>query len=270
MPAYAQTYLQLHHQIRRMGNSEGELDYLRGTYEFAMQVFSGYFQANGKSYLSHVVGTASILASLDVQVNIVAVGLLHNVYGNGDFGDGQSGLTSTHQKTIIQVVGEEVEAYLAAFKTMRWGPQVFPAIRDHLGEYDSVRRTVVLVHLADYLEHHLSGGLLYYSDRQRHWFYDCHDVFVEMYTNFGFPTLAEAFQQVHQENTALKIPKEFQQPETVMRGKYLCPKSCRRRYGLGLKEWRIHWFQRQYQATIYLTGEMRTMLKTVRNRFMPI
>ena len=99
MSVYAQTYLQLHHQIRRMENSEGDLDYLRGAYAFVMQVFSGYVQGYGKSFLSHNVGTASILASLGAPIQVVAAGLMHNVYEGVDFGDGQTGITPSHQKT---------------------------------------------------------------------------------------------------------------------------------------------------------------------------
>jgi len=104
MSAYAQTYLQLHHQIRRVGYSEKDIVYLRRVYEFAMQVFSGYYQTNAKPYLSHVVGTASILVSLHTSHHVVATALLHHVYSHGDFGDGKKGITPARRKKISRVV----------------------------------------------------------------------------------------------------------------------------------------------------------------------
>ena len=63
---YAQTNIQLFNQLRRDGYSKTDLDLVRDAYELAMVLFSGRFQPSGKSFIAHVVGTASILASRSV------------------------------------------------------------------------------------------------------------------------------------------------------------------------------------------------------------
>ena len=273
MPAYAQTYLQLHHQIRRMGNSEGELDYLRGTYEFAMRAFSGYVQGYGKSFLSHNVGLASILASLAVPIQVVAAGLVHNVYGCADFGDGQTGIIPTHQKTIIRVVGKEAEAVLATFNTFNtlwWNPDLFTSIRDQLTDYDKFQRTAVLLHIADHLEHNLDNGTLYFYDDESAWRRKNYEVLVEMAIILGYPVLGNEIQRAHQEHEGIQIPAEFKPLHKPAIRMKLVPKSCRSRYALQLKEGIDHWLHRLQQGTASLNGEIRPTLKTVRNWFMPI
>ena len=270
MSVYAQTYLQLHHQIRRMGNSEGDLDYLRGAYAFVMQVFSGYVQGHGKSFLSHNVGTASILASLGAPIQVVAAGLMHNVYDCADFGDGQIGITPSHQKTIVRVVGKEAEGFLATFNTLWCNQDSYTSIRDHLTDYDQFQRMAVLLHLADHLEHNLDNGTLYFYDDESAWRRKNYEVLVEMAIILGYPVLGNEIQRVHQEHEGIQIPVEFKPLHKPSIKKKLVPKSCRRRYDLQLKGAVAPCLHRLQQGTASLYGEIRPTLKTVRNWFMPI
>src|SRR5688572_20530292 len=77
--SYAQTNIQLFNQLRGDGYSKADLGLVRDAYELAMLLFSGRFQPSGKSFIAHVVGTASILAWHRLPAPVVAAGLLHNV-----------------------------------------------------------------------------------------------------------------------------------------------------------------------------------------------
>ena len=85
----AQTNLQLYNQLRARGWSPAELGLLHRAYELTVSLYSGYFQNDGKPFVAHTVGVASILGHLERPAELVAAGLLHNVYTNGDFGDGR-------------------------------------------------------------------------------------------------------------------------------------------------------------------------------------
>ncbi len=61
MRSYDQTNIQLFNQLRHAGYSQMELKLVRDAYELAMDLFTGRFQPSGKSFMAHVVGTASIL-----------------------------------------------------------------------------------------------------------------------------------------------------------------------------------------------------------------
>ena len=270
MSRFAQTYLQLHHQIRRLGYSKDDIEYCRRVYEFAMQVFSGYVQGNGKSFLSHGVGTASILACSKFPIQVIAAGLLHNGYAEADFVDGKKGSTPAHQKTILRVVGQETEAYLVAFHTLGWDPDLFASIRDQLMGSDSVKQTAVLLYLADHLEHNLDHGNLHLDDEYGAWRRKNYEVLVEMTVIFGCPELGNEIQRVHGEHVGIQIPTHFKPTHKPALKRKLVPNSCRMRHVLQLKKWGGSWFQWLRQTTVSLFGEIHPTLKTVRNWFLPI
>ena len=64
MHSYARTNIQLFNQLRQEGYSNTDLRSVRDAYELAMVLFTGRFQPSGRPFVTHVVGTASILASL--------------------------------------------------------------------------------------------------------------------------------------------------------------------------------------------------------------
>src|SRR5690349_6606442 len=120
MHSCAQTNIQLFNQLRQDAYSDGDLKLVRHAYELAMVLFSGRFQPSGKCFIAHVIGTASILAWLRLPAPVVAAGLLHNAYGNGDFGDGRKGPTRSRRRRIRESLGPEVETYVAKFSALYW------------------------------------------------------------------------------------------------------------------------------------------------------
>jgi (p)ppGpp synthase/HD superfamily hydrolase len=110
-----------------------------------------------------VVGTASILASLGSPASVVATGLLHNVYEQGDFGLGPMARSRRNREKIRRLLGSEVEAYLEKFAGFHWkspAAQLALATPDRL---ESLERNVLVIRLADYLEHLLDLEILYYA-----------------------------------------------------------------------------------------------------------
>ena len=93
MHPYAQTNVQLFNQLRSQGYSQNDRERVREAYEFAMRLFTGLFLPSGKTFIDHLVGTASILTSLRMPVEVVVAGLIHAAYlrrfwsqQNGDVG----------------------------------------------------------------------------------------------------------------------------------------------------------------------------------------
>src|SRR5215475_1078806 len=164
---YAQTNIQLFNQLRDGGYSQKDIALIRDAYELAMELFGGRFQASGKPFIAHVVGTASILASLQLSAQIVAAALIHNVYENGDLGEGQKdGISPSRRKRIRRIVGDEVEEYVARLQVRSSYPQAIQRLRDNSEKLSSCDRSVLLLRLADFLEHLLDLDVLYYSSSQ--------------------------------------------------------------------------------------------------------
>jgi (p)ppGpp synthase/HD superfamily hydrolase len=213
MHAYAQTNVQLFNQLRSEGYSQADLAFLLKTYEFGLRIFSGIYLASGKPFIEHLVGTTSILASLHAPVEVLAASLIHAAYLHGDFGSAGKGVTKAKRDEIRRVVGEQVENYIARYYRQPIGLKRIAALRDSFDDLDAVDRTVLLMRLANELEHHLDLGSLYFpSEKQQRG----HQKYVESYgplvvsmaERLGSPSLAAELRATFGKIAAVEPPLE--------------------------------------------------------------
>ena len=230
-PSYAQTNIQLYNQLRVMGYSKGAHMCVRNAYETAAQLFAGRYLLHGKMHIVHVVRTASILTSLLAPVEVVAAGLIHNAYQNGDFGTGERGFTSTKRRYLLQAVGPEVEQYVTGFTFLKWNPKTFLSILQELTAHQSINNHVVLLRLADLLEHNLDYGVLYFerTQQERYFSPSLNPLMIKMAEQLGYPLLVRKLQRVYEQNSTgilspTKILKEMPTKSSVC-----YPKSCQKR-----------------------------------------
>jgi (p)ppGpp synthase/HD superfamily hydrolase len=164
----AQTNVQLYNQLRRKGLRLDDLLVVHRAYELLTTLYAGFFQADGKPFVAHGVGVASILAELDQPAEILAVGLLHNVYGNADFGDGRDGVVTAFRRRVVRAaVGDDVEELLLRFRELRIMSRNVEQVRRTLSERSEIERRLICVELADYLEKHVDLGILYWDRSSR-------------------------------------------------------------------------------------------------------
>jgi (p)ppGpp synthase/HD superfamily hydrolase len=162
MISVAQTNIQLYNQLRGRQMAFEELLLVHRAYELATTLYPAHFQADGKPFVAHGVGVASILAGLDQPAEIIAVGLLHNVYGNADFGDGRGpGPTPRRRRVVRDAVGQRVEQLVTRFGELRAQFRPIDETLAELPRRDDTERRLILVDLADYLEKHVDLGALY-------------------------------------------------------------------------------------------------------------
>jgi gluconolactonase len=226
---YAQTNLQLFNQLRDEGCPTKDLRLVADAYEMAMHLFSGRFQPSGKSFIAHVVGTASILASLRSPASVVAAGLLHNVYEHGDFGTGVGGRSYRKANKISRLVSAEVESYVAKFAAFHWQShpaRIALATPDRL---EPLERNVLLIRLADYLEHLLDLDLLYYSPAGRRYFCDNAGAAIRVAQSLRLEAFAAELEDAIHRLELAELPVELP-PEQSRSGSFVIPPaSCRRR-----------------------------------------
>src|SRR5437660_567862 len=112
----AQTNTQLYNQLRRKGLALEDLLVVHRAYELLTTLYAGFYQWDGKPFVAHGVGVTSILAELDQPTEILAVGILHNIYANADFGDGRGpGARPARRRLVREAVGDRIEALVAQF-----------------------------------------------------------------------------------------------------------------------------------------------------------
>jgi (p)ppGpp synthase/HD superfamily hydrolase len=165
--AYAQTNLQLYAQLRRAGAAEQDLGIVRAGYDLAMHLCPASFRGSGKPLLAHLVGTASILASIKQSSKVVTAGLLHAAYVFGDFGDGITGITESRRDRVRRAVGPDIEELVARYTRFDWNKNTIPTIRERVETLSPIEREVLVIRLANELEDHLDFGVLYCGNGEK-------------------------------------------------------------------------------------------------------
>jgi len=223
---YAQTNIQLFKQLHGDGYSATELALICDAYRLAIRLYSGYFLSSGRTEIAHVVGTASILGVLKAPAPVVAAGLIHNVYDNGDFGRYRYGVTAAKRKMIVHAVGKEVESYVQRFHVLKTKQPSLSTLIGDIEKVDSIERGALLIDLSEHLEHHLNdGGLRSYTKYMGRNGYMMADVAQRL----EFPHLADAIRDAIKYPTADNcIVRELAEQSRGNRSPWIVPASCRK------------------------------------------
>jgi len=227
----AQTNIQLYNQLREGGLPLEDLVAVHRAYELLTELYSGRFQADGKPFVAHGVGVASILAELDQPNEFLSVGLLHNIYGNGDFGDGRLGcVTASRRRLVREAVGNRIEQLLARFPDIRIWRQTIGEIRRTLPDRDQDERRLIIVDLADYVEKCLDLGVLYYGNND--WMLGAIDRsggdMVRLASELGEPKFAEMLSSAFATIAAQReeVPLELRPSDLPRYSRLIVPRSC--------------------------------------------
>lgn len=207
--AYAQTNLQLYAQLRRGGATEQDLALVRAGYDLAMHLCPASFRGSGKPLLAHLVGTASILVSIQQTPKVVTAGLLHAAYVFGDFGDGVSGITEARRDRVRQAVGPDVEELIARYTRFDWNKNTIPTIRERVETLTPIEREVLVIRLANELEDHLDFGVLYCGngEKRRDYIRSPLNQSVDMANKLGLTELAAELDAAFTDTLTATLPE---------------------------------------------------------------
>lgn len=229
MERIAQTNLQLYNQLRLEGRSPDDLGLIRRCYELGVMLYSGSFQGDGKPFVAHTTGVASIMGQLGVSSVVVGAGCIHNVYGNGDFGDGLSEIASPQRRSVVRnAVGEEVEECIYRFRSFRLNSGNIGEIASRLDQLHKLDRDLVTMDLADHLEKFADHGVLYFGNGA--WITDFvekhRSELMEIATRLGHPQLGIALTDALDETARQAIPPELKRDEKHRAIELVMPRSC--------------------------------------------
>jgi (p)ppGpp synthase/HD superfamily hydrolase len=158
---YAQTNLQLYAQLQRAGWTEPMLARAARGYELALDVCGAAIRPNGKPFLCHLVGTASIVVSWGSGGDEVVCALVHSAYTHGVFADPRPGMTDEKREAVSQAVGVECEALVAAYTELAWAREAIEGYVTSVDALGASQRTAIRVRLANELEDHLDLGMCF-------------------------------------------------------------------------------------------------------------
>jgi (p)ppGpp synthase/HD superfamily hydrolase len=234
----AQTNIQLYNQLLARGFDRDQLVLVRRAYELLQTLYAGFYQADGKPFVAHGVGVASIMADLGEPADIVATALLHGVYANADFGDGlPSGATPRRRRIVRDAVGGEIEALVHRFTNLRLHPETIERDRRELDELDQTGRRLQLLAVADHLEKYVDLGVRYFGDDRdiASWTERIGPQLVEIAGELAGPEFARAVASAFERAEAANVPAELRASDGAEELKLVVPRSCRRRRGPRLR-----------------------------------
>jgi len=157
---FAQTNIQLFGQMAGQSYTLVEREQAATVYRFLMPMFSGLYRGTEKPFISHLIGTASILVAQKESIEIVLAGMLHAVYMAGDFGF-QRGSRRTRRKihVIENLAGVKVEEIVSCYDSIRWNPENVRHYRLNLDGVSLLERSALKLQLANTLEDLLDHGM---------------------------------------------------------------------------------------------------------------
>jgi (p)ppGpp synthase/HD superfamily hydrolase len=200
----AQTNLQLYNQLAALGWDDVDLVLVRDAYLLATELFSGRLRPSGKTFLSHLVGTASVVAAVGERPSMVAAGLLHAAYASGEFGDGSRGLGRRKQRGVIEAVGVEVEQLVAAYTQFNWTAAAVRGLAARATSFDVEERELVVLRLANEVDDWADAGLRYWaSDPVRP---DFLEALTTLAGRVGLPQMAEELRHVGSFDATAEVP----------------------------------------------------------------
>ncbi|MEN9229764.1 MAG: hypothetical protein Q6L68_02560 [Thermostichus sp. DG02_5_bins_236] len=211
MQSYAQTNLQFFNQAIQQNYSSEDLQQLAKAYRVTLELFTGMFRPSGKTFVAHLVGTASILTSLNQSIDVVVAGLLHAAYANGDFGlGGRKGITPDKRSYLQSRLGNRAESYIEQYTKLKWDPDTPAKLLHRIKELDQMDKDVLLIRLANELEEYLDYGMIYngIEKGQRYSKHDSNTI-QELAIELGFPALAQSLSEAIVCNEQACIPLEL-------------------------------------------------------------
>jgi len=148
-----------------MRYSESDLGLIRSAYNTAVLLFANMMRPCGRTFLNHLVSTASILAAHKAPVPLVMAGLLHAAYTHSalctDSCDGQKNCRAL----LRQRVGEYTEQLVAAYANFRADNAALLHFDRNEPNLDDVEYSILWLFMANELDERLDNGILFCSKR---------------------------------------------------------------------------------------------------------
>lgn len=155
----AQTNVRLYAQLVAAGYPGDVIVAVREAYRLAVRLFAGQWRAEGRPFVCHLVGVASVLAGIGAERETIVGGLLHSAYSHGDFGLGMGRVRRTSRAEVSRIVGDEAERLVNGYAGLCWNPGVVAAWIADPASLDRDVRRLVTIRLANALDDALDEGL---------------------------------------------------------------------------------------------------------------
>ena len=209
-PRFAQTNVQLYQQLRELGWDGSELAAVARCYELAMVVVAGQYRSNGRPFVSHLSGTASVVAASGGGAVLVKTALLHSVYFESEWGDGRRGATEKRRGITREVAGADAERLIYLYPSLIWTNGSIAGYCESSRKLTADDRALIQVRLANEIDERSDLGLLHSERRLR----DLPPM-VELSELLGWPLLGAELDRIRTEEDAANVEHGLRRPHSA-------------------------------------------------------
>jgi hypothetical protein len=160
LPTVAGNNVQLYAQLRRAGWPAPEIETVGRGYRLGLELVSGQYRANGKPFIDHFVGAASIAAALGERPALVRAALVHNAYAHGLWRDGRPRATPQRRRELRAAIGPEAESLVLDYERFGWSESDIDDLRERAARLSDRERDLTVLRLANEVEDRMDLGLL--------------------------------------------------------------------------------------------------------------
>jgi (p)ppGpp synthase/HD superfamily hydrolase len=199
-PHIAQTHLQLMQQMLSSGYTSDQQVEIARVYELATRLFSGRYRQDGRSFLSHLIGTASVLVWLKASQSMVIAGLLHAIFEDGNSETGPDGMARRRRELTRIQIGAEAERLIASYTASSRTLKALLASHKNFNALNSEERDVLLIQLANEFDDYRDCAPHFTANAEKRLdkIGECGQEQVEMARWLGFPEFADLLAQSYQ------------------------------------------------------------------------
>lgn len=156
----AQNIIQLNNQLYDASYSEEDITRLNAAYPVCIKLFSCKYRGNGKCFISHLIGTAGILAHLQQPIDAIIAAMLHAAYIQGDFNNLRRRFSATNRKYLARKTSNAIEALVANYTKMKFNDDTIAKYIEG-PEIPETEKIILIMRLANELDDYSDLARLY-------------------------------------------------------------------------------------------------------------
>jgi (p)ppGpp synthase/HD superfamily hydrolase len=160
----AQTNVQLLGQLARNGWSEADLARADAAYRLIMPLFGNRYRPDGRPFLCHLCGTASLVAAAGRAPDTVVAALLHAVFAQGRLAE-TGGASDANRAMVAEIAGEGPVEIILAYDALRWTAERILGLEAE--DLAAAEREALVIRLANEADDNADGAAAF-SEKQRY------------------------------------------------------------------------------------------------------
>jgi hypothetical protein len=162
----AQTNLQLIGELVRSGWNAADLKRIDASYSLATRSLGHLFRPDGRPFVAHLCGTASLVAREGASPDTIVAALLHAIFAQGHMAR-NGGASAANKRAVADVAGTRAVEIILAYDALPWKSEPILKLANSGTPPVGLQREALLIRLANEADDNVDGAAAL-SSKQRY------------------------------------------------------------------------------------------------------